>query len=85
MGAVEGGAVADEGAELLSRRGVMLAIDEDLVTSGLVGVRTPWLGESALREAFRGDIWRVRERERDGEKGERERERERGGGREGER
>lgn len=56
VGAVEGGAVADEGAELLSRRGAMLAMDEDLVTSGLVGVRTPWLGESALREDLRGDI-----------------------------
>ena len=76
MGAVEGGAVADKGAELLSRRGVMLAMEEDLVTSGLVGVRTPWLGESALREDFRGDIWR----ETDGEgEGEREAERWRGG------
>ena len=76
VGAVEGGAVADKGAELLSRRGVMLAMEEDLVTSGLVGVRTPWLGESALREDFRGDIWR----ETDGEgEGEREAERWRGG------
>ena len=41
VGAVEDGAVDDNGAELLSRRGVMLAMDEDLVTRGLVGVRTP--------------------------------------------
>ncbi len=60
VGAVEGGAVADKGAELLSRRGAMLAMDEDLVTSGLVGVRILWLGESALREDLRGDIWRER-------------------------
>ena len=56
--AVEGGAVTETGAELLSRRVTMLAMDEDFaMTRGLVGVLVLWLGESAPTEDLRGDIW----------------------------
>ena len=42
VGAVEDVAEPERGAAVLSRRGVMLAIDEDLaMTSGLVGALTP--------------------------------------------
>ena len=38
VGAIEGGAVTERGVELLSLRGSMLAIDDDLaMTRGLVG------------------------------------------------
>lgn len=41
VGAVVDGAAVVEGAEQLSRRGAMFAMDEDLVTRGLVGVLAP--------------------------------------------
>ena len=41
------------GVELLSRRGIMLAMDDDLaITRGLVGA---WMGESAQTDDLRGD------------------------------